>query len=164
MCGKDNTTFKCGSCLQAFCYNNFNNHRHHLSKHLEEFEITHDSFQQTAEMQKHPEETRQRLFEHEVHHVDDIENKLTTQRQQSRQENDYLKLNLNQWKKQLTELIEELAKVSSIIIRQHSISFINKINAMVSSSAYTIDIQTKRIITYPKVHNVKDLISMFIFF
>jgi hypothetical protein len=54
MSGKENDAFLYGSYLQDFCYNHFNNHRQELSRQLQEIEITHEIFQQTARPEKHP--------------------------------------------------------------------------------------------------------------
>jgi chromosome segregation ATPase len=156
ICGKERRTVLCDGCSQTFCYNHLNDHRQELSKQLDEVEVTRDLFRQTltehtSHPHKHPlmkeidtwereaikkiqetaEEARQQLFQHITGHISETElqlNKLTDQLRQSRQDNDFVETDLNQWKKELHRLKEELTRPSNITLRRDSIPLVTKIN------------------------------------
>ena len=46
MCGKVISTYKCGGCLQDFCFNHLTEHRQTLGKQLDEIENDRDQLQQ----------------------------------------------------------------------------------------------------------------------
>jgi chromosome segregation ATPase len=160
-CGKSNAILKCGGCSKDFCYNHLLEHRQELNKQLDEIEINCDLIrqsinQQSTELEKHPlmkqidqweqesidkikqiaEETRKVLFKYTNKYTNKIElkiNNLTDRLKQSRNENDFLEKNLNEWNKQLTQLKEELNKSSNIKISYDSTSFITRIHADIPS-------------------------------
>jgi chromosome segregation ATPase len=156
ICGKERRTVLCDGCSQTFCYNHLNDHRQELSKQLDEVEVTRDLFrqtltEQTSQPRKHSlmkeiddwecesinkikqaaNEARQLLSKHINGHIIEIEaqlNKVTNQLRQSRQDNDFVETDLNQWKEELHRLTEKLTKPSSIILRRDSAPLVNKIN------------------------------------
>jgi chromosome segregation ATPase len=156
ICGKERRTVLCDGCSQTFCYNHLGDHRQELSKQLDEIEVTRDLFrqtltEQTSQPRKHPlmkkiddwerdsinkirqtaEEARQLLFQHTAGHITGLEvklNKLTEQVRRSREDNDFVETDLNQWKEELHRLQEELTKPSNIILQQDSTPLVTKIN------------------------------------
>jgi DNA repair exonuclease SbcCD ATPase subunit len=156
ICGKERRTVLCDGCSKTFCYNHLNDHRQELSKELDEIEVTRDIFrqtltEQTSEPRKHPlmkqidkwdrdsirkiqetaEEARQQLFQHITEHITEIEvrlNKLTDQVRTSRQDNDFVETELNQWKHELQRLEEELNKPSRIVLQRDTVPLVTKIN------------------------------------
>jgi DNA repair exonuclease SbcCD ATPase subunit len=156
ICGKERRTVLCDGCSQTFCYNHLNDHRQELSKQLDEVEVTRDLFrqtltEQTSQPRKHQlmkeiddwerdsinkiqqaaNEARQLLSKHINGHITEIEvqlNKLTDQLRQSRQDNDFVETDLNQWKEELHRLKEELTKPSSIRLQRDFAPLVTKIN------------------------------------
>jgi hypothetical protein len=63
-------------------------------------------------------------------------NKLTNQLRQSREENDFIETDLDQWKEELKQLSNELAKQSNITLRQESKPLVTKIYVDVPSGKY----------------------------
>jgi hypothetical protein len=53
ICGKDKSSYKCGGCLQVFCFNHLADHKQELSKQFYEIEVNRDLFRQTTDLQKH---------------------------------------------------------------------------------------------------------------
>jgi hypothetical protein len=133
-CGKEKAILKCEGCSQDFCYNHFGDHRQELNKQMDEIEVIRDTIrqtitEQTAEPQKHAliqqidqwesdsinkirqtaEEARQLLLKHTAEHIAAKEvqlNKLTYLLQQSRQHNDFVEIDLSEWKEGLTQLTQ----------------------------------------------------------
>jgi DNA repair exonuclease SbcCD ATPase subunit len=164
-CGKEKATSKCGGCLQDYCYNDRERHRQELSQQLDEVEVNRDLVrqtltEQTTKSQKHSwiqtidqwerdsidivrqaaEEARQLLFQHITRYdINEMEmklNKLTNQLRQSREENDFIETDLDQWKEELKQLSNELAKQSNITLRQESKPLVTKIYVDVPSGKY----------------------------
>ncbi len=52
-CGKEKATFKCGECLQDFCYNHSTEHRNELSKQFDEIETIRELLRQHLLKQTH---------------------------------------------------------------------------------------------------------------
>jgi chromosome segregation ATPase len=155
ICNKPNAILKCGGCLGDFCYNHVREHRQELNKQLDEIEITRDVLrqilnEQIKEPQKHvliqqidqweqesidkikqtAEETRKVLLEYMSRHTNRIEsnlNNLTDRLKQSRDDNDFVETNLNEWNRQLSRLNEELDKPSTIDIVYNSAPLVTKI-------------------------------------
>ena len=176
ICGKERRTVSCDGCLQTFCYNHLNDHRQELSKQLDEVEVTRDLFrqiltEQTSQPRKHTlmkeidewerdsikkiqesaEEARQQLFRHITEHIKDIEtrlSKLTDQLRTSRQENDFIETDLNQWKEELQRLKEELSKPSNIALRRDTIPLVTKINVDLSGEIIKVPSRLRRIRKY----------------
>ena len=164
ICGKERRTVLCDGCLQTFCYNHLGEHRQELSKQLDEVEVTRDLFRQTLTKQtsqprKHPlmkkideweresidkirqaaEAARQLLSQHTKEHITEAEvqlNKLTDQLRQSRQDNDFVETDINQWKEELHKLKEELIKPSTITLEQDSTPLVFKINVQISGKFF----------------------------
>jgi hypothetical protein len=154
-CGKEKAVMKCGGCLQDFCFNHMTDHRQELGKQLDEIEVTRDLFRQTlteqsSKPQKHAlmqqidrwehdsmnkirktaEEARQRLLKHTTEYFNGMEvklNKLTDQLRESRQENDFIETDLQQWKQQLNLLKDELNKPSTITVTDDTTPLVTKI-------------------------------------
>jgi chromosome segregation ATPase len=161
ICGKERRTVLCDGCSKPFCYNHLNGHRQELSKELDDVEVTRDIFrqtltEQTSEPRKHPlmekidewerdsigkiqetaEKVRQQLFQCITEHITEIEvqlNKLTDQMRASRQDNDFVETELNQWKNELHRLKEELNKSSRIVLQRDTVPLITKINIDVTN-------------------------------
>jgi chromosome segregation ATPase len=155
ICGKEKASLKCEGCSQTFCNKHFNDHRQELSKELDETEITRDLLQQklneqTVDPQKHPliqqinqweqdsirkiqqtaREAKELIIKHTTRHRTKIETKLTKltdQLRESREENDFIETDLNQWREELKRLEEEFINPSNILIQQSSIPLVTKI-------------------------------------
>jgi type I site-specific restriction-modification system R (restriction) subunit len=162
-CGREKTTFRCGGCLQEFCFNHLNDHQKELSKQLQEVEVTCDRLRQTLnedttdsqkyalieqindwereaikKIQQAAEEERQKLLKYKIEHKIQIEadlNKLTDELRQSREDNDFHETHLNRWNEELRKLREELAKPLNTDLQLGS-SLINKIFLDITSGKY----------------------------
>jgi chromosome segregation ATPase len=164
VCDKVKATSRCGGCLQEFCYNDYGNHRQELDKQLDEVELNRDLLrqtltEQTSEPQKHPlieqidqweynsiskirqtaQGARQVVLKYTTGHIRELEtklNKLTVQLRQSREENDFYETDLRHWNEELTRLTQELAKPSTINLRQDTTAFITKICVDIMSGKF----------------------------
>jgi hypothetical protein len=163
-CGKERSTFKCGGCLQDYCFNHLTEHKKELSKQLDNIEVNRDLFRQTltehtSQPQKHAliqeidqwernsikiiqqtaEEARQAVFKYTIGHAKELEtklNKLTDQLRESREENDFFETDLHLWNEELIRLTEELLKPSNISLRQENIPLVTKISIDAISGKY----------------------------
>jgi len=163
-CGKEKGGVKCEGCSKIFCLNHFDGHRQELSKELDEVEVTRDLFRQTLtektvepqthalieqinewenqsinEIRQAAQETRQILLKQTAGlntKLEDKLNKLTEQLRQSREENDFFETDLNQWREELTQMTNELAKPSSITIRQDPTPLVTKIIVEISGKRF----------------------------
>ncbi len=154
-CGKEKSSYKCGGCSREFCFNHLADHKQELSKQFDEIEVNRDLFrqtltEQTTNPQKHAliqqidqwerdsikkirqtaDEARQLALENTVRHITELEtklNKLTDQLRQSRQENDFNEIDLQEFRRKLTQLSEELEKPKNISIQQNSSSLVDNI-------------------------------------
>jgi hypothetical protein len=157
-CDKEKATLRCIGCLQDFCYNHLGEHRQQLNKQLDDIEVHRNLCrqiltEQTIHPNKHPliqqinkweqesiqkikqtaEETRQLLVKHTNEHIIDIEqrlNKLNNQFRLRREEDNFIERDLQEWKKQLQQMTEQLNKPSHIKIYQDSTPLINKIQVI----------------------------------
>ncbi|CAF1526082.1 unnamed protein product, partial [Adineta steineri] len=148
ICGKEKGGVRCEGCSRIFCINDFANHRQELSQQLDEVVVTRDLSQQIlidkkAEPQNNPwieqinawelqsiniikeaaEQARQTLFKHSAGLYTEIEgrlNQLTEQLRQAQQENEFFETDINIWKRELTELKNELTQPSTVIIKHGS--------------------------------------------
>jgi hypothetical protein len=164
-CEKERNTYKCECCSQNFCANHLADHHHALGKQLDEIEDRRNLFRETLAEQKtnsqeHPliqqinqwerdsikiirqtaEEARELLVQHTAGNIDKLEGKLvklTEQLRRTRDENDVNEIVLNQFKRKLKEMEEELAKSPNISIREDSSSFVSKISVVISSGKCT---------------------------
>lgn len=155
VCNKERSTFKCGGCLQEFCFNHLTEHKQKLSRELDEVELNRDVLRQTlleytSEPSKHhlieeinqwehrsikqiqqvAEEARQRVLEYSGGFIKGLEmklNKLTDQLRQRRDENDFYETDLCQWSDELVQLTQEITKPSNINLREDRVPFIYKI-------------------------------------
>jgi hypothetical protein len=155
ICGKETSTFNCGGCLQHFCRNDLIIHLQKLSEDLDKIENEHDQFRQKLndqkeDLKKRPlieevdqweedsinkikqtaEQCRQRLINYTNKFIIEIENKLNDlagKIKQTRHDNEFNEIDLDQIKEKLNKLKEELDKPSNVSIEQESSSFINKI-------------------------------------
>ena len=154
-CNKEKAILNCEGCSQKFCYNHFDDHRQELNKQMDELEVIRDIIrekitEEITEPRKHAvielidqwekdsinkirqtaDEARQLLQKHTAEHVAKNEvhlNKLTCLLQQGRQQNDFIETDISEWKEELTQLTQQLAKPSNIKLQQDSISLVNKI-------------------------------------
>ncbi len=81
------------------------------------------------------EEARKRILKHTSRQLDEIEvklNKLINQLRESRQENDFIETDLQQWKQQLKRMKDELSRTSTITVRNNSTPLMIKICVRVS--------------------------------
>ena len=155
-CGKRKIAYKCEGCSQYFCLIHLPDHHQAFSKELDEIEQKSDLFRETLiEQRKNPHKqsliqeinqweedsiqkiqqtankARQVLLERAGENVNEIEiklTKLTTELNEIRKENDFNEIDLNEFKRRLEQLKEELRKPSNISIRQDSSPFIIKIS------------------------------------
>lgn len=162
VCNKERSTFKCGGCLQEFCFNHLTEHKQKLSRELDEVELNRDVLRQTlsehiSEPSKHrlieeinqwehrsikqiqqlAEEARQRVFEHSSGFIKGLEtklDKLTEQLRQRREENDFYETDLCQWNDELVQLTQEITKPSNINLREDYVPFISKITVEIIPS------------------------------
>ncbi|CAF4073384.1 unnamed protein product [Rotaria sp. Silwood2] len=158
---KQRATSKCAGCLQDLCYNHLTDHCEQLSKELDEIEINRNLFRQTlTEQTNHPkndslmeeinkwkedsiikiqqiaEECKQLLIQYTNKYFNQLEIdlvKLTDQLRQTRQENDFNEIDLNQLKEKLTQLKKDLDQPPKVSITQDSTCFIKKISIIRSS-------------------------------
>ncbi len=160
ICDKKKATFKCGGCLQEFCFKHVKGHRQELNNQLDEIEVNRDIFRQSLtqqieqpnnhiliqqidewernsikNIQQTAEETRQILLNNinEYSHQIIIKlNELTNQLRQTRQENDFNEIAVRHFDEELKLLTKELTKPSHISIQENSQPFIKKISVEVS--------------------------------
>jgi hypothetical protein len=160
-CGKEKATLKCSGCSQDFCYAHLTDHRQELSQQLDDIEVNRDLFRQTLNEQtnnpqKHSfikqidqwendsikkieqtaKQCRELVLQHTTGHIQQIEvnlTKLTDLLRETRQENDFNEIDLQQLKQKLIELTFELDKPRNISIQHDSAPLINTISIVVSS-------------------------------
>ena len=163
-CGKERSTYYCRGCLNDFCFNHLIQHRQILSKQLDEIENDRDQFQQTLnERKENPnkhvllqeiskweeysihkiketaKKCKEMLIEHTNNCTTDLENKLTKlteQMRQTRQEDEFNEIDLNELKSKLTKLTEEFVKPPNIVIQQDPTSFVHTISVVVLAGRY----------------------------
>jgi len=154
-CDKEKPTLRCIGCLKDFCYDHLGEHRQQLSKQLDDIEVHRDIFRQTLteqtidpnkrllikqineweqesieKIKQTAEEGRQLLLKHTNNHITHIEqklNKLNNQFRLSRKEDNFIEIDLQEWKKELQQMTDQLNKPSHITIYQDSTTLINKI-------------------------------------
>jgi hypothetical protein len=160
-CSKEKRVVRCEGCSQLFCFDHLPDHRQELSQQLDDIEIHRDVFRQTLieqtddpnkhllikqidqweedsirKIQKIAKECRQLVLQHSSEHITNIEmnlTKLTDQLRQTRQENDFNEIDLQEFRQKLTKLSEELDKPKNISIQQNSSSLVNKISVVIFS-------------------------------
>jgi hypothetical protein len=160
-CGKEKSTVRCEGCQQLFCFNHLTDHRQQLSVQLDQIEGDRDLLRQTLteqtnnpqkhllikqiyqwekdsinKIQQTAKECRQILLQHTTEYINQIEinlTKLTDQLRETRQENDFNEIDLNEFKQKLTQLTTELDKPSNISIQHDSTTLIKNISVIVSS-------------------------------
>jgi hypothetical protein len=165
-CDKVKGRVKCEGCSKIYCVNHFDDHRQELNKQLDEVVVTRDLFRQslaekTADSQKNPliqhideweyesmnkirqaaSEARHILLKHNTETFTKMEeklNKLTNQLRQSREENDFFETDLNQWREEITQMLNKLNKPSNVTIRPGSTPLITKINVEISGEIFEI--------------------------
>jgi hypothetical protein len=157
-CDKEELTLRCVGCLKDFCYDHLGEHRQQLSKQLDDIEVHRDIFRQTLteqtidsnkrlliqqinkweqesiqKIKQTAEEGRQLLLKHTNNHITRIEqklNKLNNQFRLSRKEDNFIEIDLQEWKKELQQMTDQLNKPSHIKIRQYSTPLINIIQVL----------------------------------
>ena len=156
VCGKEKATYKCEGCLKSYCKNHLHDHQKELELQLDEIENERNIFRQTlSEQIKQPnkheliqqineweqrsikkieetaEKNRQLIWKQTSGHYEKIETglkHLTDEIKETRQENDFNELNLNDLRKKLEKLQQHLNNPANISLREDtSSSFINKI-------------------------------------
>ena len=156
-CNKERKAIlKCEGCSQAFCYNHYGDHRQELNKQMENVVIICDTIRQTIteqtdKLQKHvliqeidkwendsinkiretANEARELLLKYIPEHIVKKEvqlNKLINLIKETRQKNDFIETDLNEWIEELTQLKQQIVNRENIKIRQDSISLVNKIH------------------------------------
>ena len=163
-CSKAKSAVRCEGCLQTFCYEHLPDHRQELSTELNKIEdqrdlIRHTLNEKTADSNKNSlmqqidqweqdsieniqeaaKECEQKLLQHTTKYVNRLETdlaKLTNQIRQSRIENDFDEINLNDFKEKLLQLAKELEQPSSISIQQDATALVNKISVITSESKF----------------------------
>jgi hypothetical protein len=158
-------TFKCGGCLEEFCYKHLGDHQQELNKQFDEIEVNRDLFRQSLTehleqlnhqiliqqidqweqnsieiIQQTAEEARQVFNEHMNEYFHEMEiklNKLTDQLRQTRQENDFNEIHLQQFQQELNRLTKELTESSNISIQEDSTTFISRLSINVSGKDIT---------------------------
>jgi hypothetical protein len=161
-CGKERGMLKCSGCLETYCYDHLNDHRQELNQQFDQIEFNRDLFRQTLNEQmiknkysllieqidqwesnsieiikQIANESRQKLIEHKNNYFYQMEinlNKLTDQLRQTRQENNFNEMDLNQFKQTFLQLTRELHQSPNILIQQDSIPLINQISIVTSHS------------------------------
>lgn len=154
-CERERVTSKCSGCSQDFCYTHLGEHRQQLSKQLDEIEAQRDQFKQTIaqkttssekhtliqqidrwesesieKIKKTAEETRQLLVKYTSDHITRIEqnlNTLTNQLKHSREEDDIMETDLQNWKEELQQMTQQLNKPPNIEVQVSSTPLINEI-------------------------------------
>jgi uncharacterized phage infection (PIP) family protein YhgE len=170
-CGTRKIAYKCEGCSQYFCIIHLPDHHQAFSKELDEIKDKSNLFRETLiEQRKNPhkhsliqqinqweedsihkiqqtaEEARQVLLEHTGENINEIEIKLTRltdELKQTREENDFNEINLNEFKQKLEQLEEQLNKPSNISIRQDFSLFIMKISVLTTPSKSSMNINKK---------------------
>jgi hypothetical protein len=160
-CSKEKRAVRCEGCSQLFCFDHLPDHRQELSQQLDDIEVRRDVFRQTLTeqttnpnkhslikqidqweedsiriIQKTAKECRKKILQHSSEHITDIEMnlaKLTDQLRQTRQENDFNEIDLQEFRRKLTKLSEELDKPKNISIEESSSSLVNKISIVTTS-------------------------------
>ena len=154
-CVKERATAKCAGCMRNFCITHFTEHRRSLDTQFEEIEVNRDVFRQTllqitteprtyplmtkidqwekesiATIRHSAEGMRLSLITHVNGHAARLEeklNKLTEELRQSRQGDDIIETDLQQWKKDLEDFTDELNQPRNIKIQTNSIPLINQL-------------------------------------
>jgi len=160
-CAKEKRAVKCEGCSQLFCFEHLPDHHRELSAQLDDIEVHRDVFRQTLseqttnpknhslikqidqweedsirKIQQTANECRQQILRHSSEHIKNIEInlvKLTDQLRQTRRENDFNEIDLHEFRRKLTQLVEELDKPKNISIQQNSSSLVNEISVVISS-------------------------------
>jgi hypothetical protein len=160
-CGKEKRAVKCEGCSQLFCFDHLPDHRQQLSIQLDQIEVYRDIFRQTlteqtnnpnkhslikqidqweqhsiTKIQQTAKKCRQQIFQYTIEHINNIEinlTKLTDQLRQTRKENDFNEIDLQEFRQKLTQLVEELDKFKNISIQSNSNSLVNEICVVISS-------------------------------
>ena len=159
-CGKEKVAYLCEGCSQTFCYDHLGEHRHTLGKRLDEIDDKCNSFrailiEQKSNPKKHSliqqinqwkidsikkieqtaEESEQVLVPYITKHIHEIEIKLAhlaRQLKESRDENDFDEIHLNEFTQKLRQFEEQLAEPSDISIKEVSSSYVTKLSAIIS--------------------------------
>ncbi|CAF2631633.1 unnamed protein product [Rotaria sp. Silwood2] len=158
VCEAEKIVYQCEGCLTKFCYKDLTEHRQSLREQLVQIDNDCDRFHQTFTAKKEDptnlssmqqideweedsikkikqtaEQCRQILIQHKDKYFVEIEKKLfqlTEQLKQARQEDEFNEKNLDRFKTELTELLEEFGQPPNIRIQQDSKSFINEISVV----------------------------------
>jgi chromosome segregation ATPase len=161
-CRRAKATYKCEGCSQSFSFDHLADHRRALGEELNKVEHKRNEFrqsltEQTTNPQKHSliqriktweqdsikiiqrtaDKAIQLLLEHTAGHIDTIEvelAELTEQLKQTRKENDFNEIHLEDFKEKLRKLKEELDNPPNVSIQEESSSFIKKISVVISAS------------------------------
>lgn len=160
-CIKERGIAKCAGCARNFCLKHLNEHRQVLTNQLDGIETSRDLFQQTliqqkTEPQQHPliqhinqweEESIVRIrqaaedarvlagtyIDEHATQLGEKLAKLTAQLQRSRETDDIIETDLENWKEQLEQLEDHFKKPSHITIERRPTALINAIDVVQSA-------------------------------
>lgn len=170
VCNKEMRTYTCDGCLQRFCHKHLDEHRKNLEREFDQIETDHDELRQMINEHKqdrkeHPlideidqweissidkiketaNQCRKKLTDYVDSSLLDLEielNDLARQIKERRRENEFNDLDLNNFKRKLNQLHEELLHPPNVVLNKQSTSFINFI------SIHTQYRKTKKIFFY----------------
>ncbi|CAF3956265.1 unnamed protein product, partial [Rotaria sordida] len=151
---------KCDGCSRLFCDHCLPRHHQELSEELDEIETSRNLFRQALNEQiqdsknhllikqidqweedsirkikQTAHECRHLVHQHTAEHIAQIEvnlTKLTDKLKETRQENDFNEIDLNELKNALTKLTKELDEPPNVSIKQEDTALIKQISVVVS--------------------------------
>lgn len=155
VCNLLRITYECKGCTNDFCYKHLTEHRQFFIEELIKVEDDRDQFHETLIQQKNnipnhlviqqinkwendalkkikqtAEECRQIFVEHAIQSYSQIEfklNKLNDDIEETKIENEFNEIVLEQLKAKLAKLIEELSQAPNAALQQESSPYISKI-------------------------------------
>ena len=166
VCGKDKVAYQCPGCLEEFCIEHLVEHQQQLKEQLDYVENDRNLFLQTlldqiSNPQKHSliqqihqweessiekieqtaNEAKELVLKHTNEYMKKTETKLrklTDEMRRIRDENNVSELNIDDLRRKLKELEEQLNQPENISIKidSSSSSFINRICVIISSGEY----------------------------
>jgi chromosome segregation ATPase len=161
ICEKEKATVKCSGCLEDFCFDHLVEHRQQLNQQLDYLENQRNLFRQNLfeltinpqkclssqeidrweqesieKIQQTAVEAKELLLKYTDEYMTQMEmklNKITEELKEIRQENDFNEIDLQEFRRKLTKLSEELDKPKNISIEESSSSLVNKISIVTTS-------------------------------
>ena len=157
-CRKEKITYPCEGCTNRFCFDHLVQHRTALSEELDHIQNDYDQLRQNLNEQKSnsikhslikridqweidsidkiqqtAEQCRQQWTKYFAKYLLQIENRLNNLAQEMRrmlEQNEYNETDLNEFKRKLETLQNELHQPPDVSIREQSTSFINPISLL----------------------------------